>query len=62
LSWGDYKEAMFHFEAAAMAGHDGARYNLGSLEGNSGNKERDICDDCGSSWVLLCHESFEYII
>jgi TPR repeat protein len=34
------KKAKFHFEAAAMAGHNGARNNLGCLEYNSGNKER----------------------
>jgi TPR repeat protein len=36
---GDMKKAKFYFEAAAMAGHDIARYNLGSLESNSGNVE-----------------------
>jgi TPR repeat protein len=36
---GDMKKAKFHLEAAAMAGHDVARYNLGSLESNSGNVE-----------------------
>ena len=25
-----------------MAGHDGARYNLGCMEGNSGNMERAV--------------------
>ena len=36
------KKAKFHFEAAAMAGHVGARYNLGDLEAKSGNFERAI--------------------
>ena len=37
---GDLKKAKFHYEAAAMAGHEVARYNLGYVEYNSGNKER----------------------
>ena len=39
---GDLKKVKFHYEAAAMAGHEGARYNLGCMEYNSGNKERAI--------------------
>jgi TPR repeat protein len=39
---GDMKKAKFHFEAAAMAGHEVARYNLGILEANSGNKEQAV--------------------
>ena len=39
---GDLKKAKFHFEAAAMAGHEGARFNLGVMEYNSGNMERAI--------------------
>jgi TPR repeat protein len=39
---GDMKKAKFHLEAAAMAGHEGARYNLGNLEAKSGNMERAI--------------------
>jgi TPR repeat protein len=39
---GDVKKAKFHFEAAAMAGDEVARNNLGSLEYNSGNIERAI--------------------
>jgi TPR repeat protein len=34
---GDMKKAKFHWEAAAMAGHDNARINLGILEVKSGN-------------------------
>ena len=37
LEGGDMKKAKFYFEAAAMAGHDVARYNLGVMESNSGN-------------------------
>ena len=29
---GDMKKAKFHFEATAMAGHEGARCNLGTME------------------------------
>ena len=35
---GDMKKAKFHWEAAAMAGHDNARINLGILEVKSGNR------------------------
>jgi TPR repeat protein len=37
---GDMKKAKFHFEAAAIAGHEGARCNLGTTEAQSGNMER----------------------
>jgi TPR repeat protein len=33
------KKAKFHFEAAAMAGDETSRYNLGGLEAQSGNIE-----------------------
>ena len=36
------KKAKFHFEAAAMAGHETARFNIGLMECESGNMERDI--------------------
>jgi TPR repeat protein len=39
---GDSKKAKFHFEAAAMAGDEEARNNLGRLEFNSGKMERAI--------------------
>jgi len=39
---GALKKAKFHFEAAAMAGNEGARYNLGNLETEFGNTERAI--------------------
>jgi TPR repeat protein len=39
---GDLKKAKFHFEAAAMAGHEIARYNLGLLEAQSGNMEQAV--------------------
>jgi hypothetical protein len=34
------KKARFHYGAAAMAGHEAARYNLGYIEGKSGNMVR----------------------
>jgi len=37
---GDLKNAKFHFEEGAMAGHEIARCNLGAIEYNSGNMER----------------------
>jgi TPR repeat protein len=39
---GDLKKAKFHYEAAAMAGHELARCNIGSLEFIAGNKERAL--------------------
>jgi hypothetical protein len=39
---GDLKKARFHFEAAAMAGHELARNNLGLLEAQSGNMEQAV--------------------
>jgi tetratricopeptide (TPR) repeat protein len=37
---GDLKNAKFHYEAAAMAGHEMARFNLGVYEYNYGNIEQ----------------------
>jgi TPR repeat protein len=37
---GDLKKAKLHLEAAAMAGHEGARCLLGLMENKSGNRER----------------------
>jgi TPR repeat protein len=37
---GDLMKAKFHYEEAAMAGHEDARSNLGIIEGRSGNVER----------------------
>ena len=34
---GDMKQAKFHYEAAAMAGHKVARYNLGCMEHDAGS-------------------------
>jgi TPR repeat protein len=39
---GDLKKAKFHFEAAAMAGDEVARNNLGAMEAESGNMERAV--------------------
>ena len=39
---GDLKKAKFHLEAAAMAGNEVARYNLGVMEVQSGNIERAV--------------------
>jgi TPR repeat protein len=36
---GDLKKAKFHIEAAAMAGHEVARCNLGIMENSGGNIE-----------------------
>ena len=39
---GYLKKAKFHYEASAMAGHELARYNLGTMEFDSGNMERAV--------------------
>jgi TPR repeat protein len=39
---GDMKKAKFYFEAAAMAGHEIARYNLGCIEADYENMERAV--------------------
>jgi TPR repeat protein len=39
---GDKKKSKFHYEAAAMAGHDAARCNLGNMEWKSGYVERAV--------------------
>jgi TPR repeat protein len=39
---GDLKKAKFHYEAAAMAGHEQARSNLGSMEIKSGKFEQGL--------------------
>jgi TPR repeat protein len=39
---GDLKKAKFHLEAAAMAGHELARFNLGAMDYNFGNKEQAL--------------------
>jgi TPR repeat protein len=39
---GNMKKAKFHNEAAAMAGNEVARYNLGIMEKQSGNMERAV--------------------
>jgi len=39
---GDSKKEKFHYEAAAMAGHEGARVALGTMERRSGNMERAV--------------------
>jgi len=39
---GYLKKAKFHFEAAAMAGNEGARYNLGVMEKDSGIMEQAV--------------------
>ena len=44
---GDSKKEKFHYEAAAMAGHEVARYNLGCAEFESGNMERAV-----KHWII----------
>jgi TPR repeat protein len=39
---GDLKKAKFHIEAAALAGHELARYNLGLMEYDSKNYDRAV--------------------
>ena len=42
MQGGDLKKKKFHYEAAAMAGHEVARNNLGTMEAQSGNIERAV--------------------
>ena len=44
---GYLKKAKFHLEAAAMAGNEVARYNLGNMEYNFGNMER-----AAKHWII----------
>jgi TPR repeat protein len=57
---GDLKKAKFHGEAAAMAGHEVSRCNLGVLELDSGNLERAI-----KHWKIAasagCFESMHHM-
>jgi TPR repeat protein len=57
---GDWKKAKFHGEAAAMAGHEVARSNLGGLELDSGNLERAV-----KHWKIAasagCFESMHHM-
>jgi TPR repeat protein len=46
------KKAKFHYEAAAMAGHEVARYNIGTLEVNSGNGERGFNERAIKHWTI----------
>jgi tetratricopeptide (TPR) repeat protein len=39
---GNLKKSKFHYEAAAISGHEVARYNLGCMEANAGNMERAV--------------------
>ena len=44
---GDLKKAKFHYEAAAMAGNEGARCNIGAIEAESGKRERAV-----KHWII----------
>ena len=50
---GDLKKARFHIEAAAMAGREVTRFNLGCLDENSGNIERAI-----KHWTIAASAGF----
>jgi TPR repeat protein len=57
---GNRKKAKFHFEAAAMAGHEIARCNLGVMEYYSGNMERGV-----KHWTISasggCYQSMHHL-
>ena len=57
---GDLKKARFHVEAAAMAGHEVSRNNLGILEAEYGTIDRAIkhCHCC-IRWRTPCYATFE---
>jgi TPR repeat protein len=44
---GNSKKVKFHYESAAMAGHEGARCNLGYMEYNLGNMEQAV-----KHWIM----------
>ena len=52
---GDLKKATFHFEAAAMAGNEVARFNLGAIESESGNMERAF-----KHWIMSASSGYCY--
>ena len=56
----DMKKAKFHYEAAAMAGHEIARYNLGCIDFSSGNNSRGLehCRIAASAGSHLAMHSF----
>ena len=57
----DSKESKFHYEAAAMTGHENARCNLGTMEAQSGNMGQAVkhwtiaasAGDCNAMQCLL---------
>jgi len=49
---GDLKKAQFHYEAAAMAGHEVDRYNVGYLEGKYGCRDRADRDRAVKHWTI----------
>ena len=49
---GDSKKSKCHYEAAAMAGHEGARFNLGCMEAQSGNMGQAV-----KHWVIAALSS-----
>jgi TPR repeat protein len=57
---GNLKKAKFHGEAAAMAGHEVARFNLGYIE-DSGNLERAV-----KHWIIAasagCYRAMHELI
>jgi tetratricopeptide (TPR) repeat protein len=58
---GDMKKAKFHFEAAAMEGHELARFNLALLEAESGNMERAV-KHCAIAASAGCYIAMQHLI
>jgi tetratricopeptide (TPR) repeat protein len=52
---GDMKKAKFHYEAAAIAGHEGSRCCLGIMDCNSGNKERAV-----KHWTISASAGYHF--
>jgi TPR repeat protein len=52
---GNSKKEKFHYEAAAMAGHEAARYNLGITEEKSGKQERAV-----KHWMIAASAGHHY--
>ena len=61
-SGGDTMKKLFHYEAAAMAGHKEARCNL--VAWKKVRKHGTSCEtlyNCGISWVLLLHATLRIL-
>jgi TPR repeat protein len=59
---GDLKKAKIHYEAAATAGHEGARCNLGKMEYKSGNMEQAVKHSIIAASVGDCYAMYNLLV